>query len=81
MIRNNIKRYRIKFKITQDDLAYELGVTKQYISKLELGKTIPGLDVCFKVINAFRNITDQKSQGRQIINIKLDDLFYNDDLE
>jgi len=79
-IKNNIRKYRQKFKITQEDLAQELEATKQYVSKLELGKTIPGLDVCFRIINAFERITKSKSGGNQIVYLKLDDLFYEDEL-
>jgi putative transcriptional regulator len=79
MIRNNIKEYRRKFKITQDELAQELGVSKQYISKLEVVEYVPGLDIFFKIIKAFRNITEKKSGGMMVKELTLDDLVYDDD--
>jgi len=36
--------------------------------------------MCFKVLKALTNITENKSGGIQVANIKLDDLFYDDEL-
>ena len=80
MIHNKIRYFRKKYKITQFDLAQELGTTKQYISKLEKEGGSLGLDSCFKLLKAFISITEKKSNGMQIANITLDDLFYSDDL-
>ncbi len=76
MIENNIKQYRKKFKVTQQELAEELGTSKQYISNLELCKTIPSIEGCFKIINAFQNITCKKSNGKQVVQLKIEDMFY-----
>jgi DNA-binding XRE family transcriptional regulator len=76
MVRNNIGLYRKKYKISQIELAKELNVTRQYISKIEKGESDLGLEVCFKIINAFIRITEKKSKGRQVANLKIDDLFY-----
>jgi hypothetical protein len=37
-IGENIKRYRLKAKITQKELAYKIGVTHFWVCKLEKGK-------------------------------------------
>jgi transcriptional regulator with XRE-family HTH domain len=42
---NRIKWFRKKYKITQCELAEEMNVSKQYISKLEVNKSNLGLDV------------------------------------
>lgn len=49
------------------------------MSKLEVAEYVPGIDVFFKVIKVFRNITDKKSGGMQVKGLKLDDLIYNDE--
>ena len=79
MVHNKILAYRKQFKVTQDDLAKELEVTKQYVSKLEKEYVIPGLEACFKILNAFEKITEKKSNGHLTAHIKLDDMFYVDD--
>ena len=40
---DNIKRYRLMRKMTQDDLANKLNTTKSAISRYELGKREPSL--------------------------------------
>lgn len=79
MIRNRIGLYRDKFGVTQEELAEELKTTKQYVSKLERENSLPGIKVCFKVRKALIDITDRKSNGLQIANITIDDLFYDDE--
>jgi Predicted transcriptional regulator len=78
MIKNNVKKYREKFNVSQKELSEELNTTKQYVSKLELGKTLPSIDVCYRVKNALENITLKKSNGNQVINLRIEDLFYED---
>ena len=80
MVHNRIAFYRGKYGVTQEELAEEINVTKQYVSKLERENSFPGIKVCFKVLKALTNITENKSGGIQVANIKLDDLFYDDEL-
>ena len=40
---NNLKKYRLKRKMTQEQLAELIDVSVQYISRLETGKHSPSL--------------------------------------
>ncbi len=50
---NRIKEYRKERKITQDDLAEAVGVTRQTIISLEAGKYNASLQLAFKIANYF----------------------------
>ena len=50
---NKIKEYRKKRKITQDDLAEAVGVTRQTIISLESGKYNASLQLAFKIAYYF----------------------------
>lgn len=54
LVRKNIKKYRIKAKITQEELADLTGFTYQYIRDLESFKIIrrPRLDTLVIIANA-----------------------------
>lgn len=40
----NIKRLRVSLRLTQDNMAYELGITKSSYSKIERGETNVSID-------------------------------------
>lgn len=44
MKRKNLIKFRIDIDRTQEELAKETGVTKQYVSKLENGRANPSFD-------------------------------------
>ena len=50
---NKIKEMRKENKITQDDLAMALGVTRQTIISLENGKYNASLQLAYKIANYF----------------------------
>ena len=52
-VENKIKEYRKKRKITQDDLAEAVGVTRQTIISLESGKYNASLQLAFKIAYYF----------------------------
>lgn len=52
-MKNKIKEYRKKRKLTQDDLAKAVEVTRQTIISLENGKYIASLQLAFKLANYF----------------------------
>lgn len=60
-VKNKIKEYRKMRKLTQDDLAKEVDVTRQTIISLENGKYIASLQLAFKLAKYF--------------NAKIEDLF------
>lgn len=50
---NKIKEYRKERGLTQDDLAKDVGVTRQTIISLENGKYIASLQLAFKMAKYF----------------------------
>ncbi len=60
-MKNNIKMYRAKFDVTQEDLSKKLGVSRQTINSIENNKYFPSLELGL--------------QMAQIFECKVDDLF------
>jgi putative transcriptional regulator len=53
-IDNNIRRLRFEHgEVTQQALAEQVGVTRQTINAIELGKYSPSLEVAFRIAAAF----------------------------
>ena len=53
-IHNNIRRLRFENKeMTQQQLADRIGVTRQTVNAIELGKYSPSLEVAFQIAEAF----------------------------
>jgi transcriptional regulator with XRE-family HTH domain len=46
---NNLRRLRNAKGISQEDLAYEAGINRSYMSKLEKGASYPGLEIIAKL--------------------------------
>ena len=53
MIGDNIKFYRKKNQLTQDDIAEACNVTKQAVSKWENGETIPDIEKCDRLASFY----------------------------
>mgnify|MGYP002627367265 CR=1 FL=1 len=49
MFKDNLIQLRKYKRLTQEDLAEQLGVTRQAIAKWEAGETVPDLDKCKKL--------------------------------
>ena len=54
-MRNNLRIYRAIENITQEELANELGVSRQTIVAIENDKYNPSLELAFKIAHDFRN--------------------------
>jgi putative transcriptional regulator len=53
-IQNNIRRLRFEHKeMTQQELADRIGVTRQTVNAIELGKYSPSLEVAFQIAEVF----------------------------
>ena len=53
-ITNTIRKLRFEHgEMTQQDLAERVGVTRQTINAIELGKYSPSLEVAFKIARVF----------------------------
>jgi putative transcriptional regulator len=53
-MKNKIKVYRAIANLTQEELADELGVTRQTINAIELGKYGPSIEIAFKMARLFK---------------------------
>ena len=52
-MKNTIFQLRKQHKITQEELANEVGVTRQTITSIETGKYIASLPLAFKIAKFF----------------------------
>lgn len=52
-MKNAIYQLRKQYKITQEELANEVGVTRQTITSIETGKYIASLPLAFKIAKFF----------------------------
>lgn len=53
IFRKNLRYYRLKNKLTQEDLAEKVDLTDKYISDLERGEFSPSLEKLDKLAEAF----------------------------
>lgn len=69
MFKSNLKQYRRNKNLTQKELAFKVGVTKDYISMIERGKRNPGIFLAKKLAHEldstieeifFKNIKNKK---------------------
>jgi putative transcriptional regulator len=58
-MKTRLKVYRAMHDLTQEDLAREIGITRQTIIAIEKGKYNPSLELAFKIAGYFEvNIED-----------------------
>jgi putative transcriptional regulator len=63
LILNTIRRLRFDHsEMTQQELADKIGVTRQTVNAIELGKYSPSLEVAFRIAAVFRVPLDQVFQ-------------------
>lgn len=53
MVINSVREYRTKNNITQEDLAQNIGVTRQTIIAIEKGNYVPSVELALKISNYF----------------------------
>jgi len=53
-MKNRIKELRARDAFTQEDLAHEVGVSRQTINAIEKGKFDPSLPLAFKLAHLFK---------------------------
>ena len=62
-IRNTIRRLRFdRGEMTQQELADTIGVTRQTVNAIELGKYSPSLEVAFRIASVFGVTVEQVFQ-------------------
>ena len=65
-IDNQIRRLRFEHgEMTQQQLAERVGVTRQTVNAIELGKYSPSLEVAFRIAAVFQVPLEQVFQYRQ----------------
>ncbi len=52
-MKNNIRVYRAKLNLTQDDLSNRLGVSRQTINSIENNKYFPSLELGLRLAKVF----------------------------
>jgi len=53
-MKNKVKVFRAMHDLTQEDLARDVGVTRQTILAIEKGRYDPSLELAFKMARRFR---------------------------
>ena len=77
MLGQNLKDIRIKNKYNQEDIAEQLGVTKQTISNWEKGKRTPDINYLIKLANIYQVTLDsligidKRTEDIELLNIIL----------
>jgi putative transcriptional regulator len=61
-ILNNIKNFRKRIGLTQEELADAVGVSRQTIISIERGRYVPSLPLALKITRFFRCSTDDMFQ-------------------
>lgn len=59
MIRNQVYERRVLARLTQEELAGRVGVTRQTIIALEKHKYVPSVELCFKLARVFDTKVDE----------------------
>jgi DNA-binding XRE family transcriptional regulator len=54
MIRNSLKHRRISERISNAQLAQDIGISPSYVTKLENNEKQPSLDVMFRIAERFK---------------------------
>ena len=65
-ITNKIRRLRFDHdEMTQQELAERIGVTRQTVNAIELGKYSPSLEVAFRIANVFSTPLEEVFQHQE----------------
>lgn len=58
-MKNQVKRYRLLAEMTQQELANEIGATRQTLSLIEKGEYNPSLKLCLAICWALDKTLDE----------------------
>jgi len=64
-VARRVRAQRTALKLTQEELAAELGVTHQHISRIEGGHTVPSLDLLVRLSGRLGVSTDYLLTGQK----------------
>ncbi|GAB6171506.1 hypothetical protein JCM15765_09840 [Paradesulfitobacterium aromaticivorans] len=76
-LKNNLKEVRNHLGITQNEVAYRIGVQKAYYSRLERGEFVPNIKTCLLIKLALVEIYHERT-GKYLEKITLERLYYLD---
>ncbi len=62
---NNLKIYRMKAGMTQEDIADKLGVSRQSVAKWERGESLPDIESCVALADTFGMTVDMLVRNMQ----------------
>lgn len=61
----NLKMYRMKTGMTQEDVAEKLGVSRQAVAKWERGESVPDINSCIELADIFGISVDMLVRNMQ----------------
>ena len=78
---NNIKKYRIEKKMTQDELAIKTGLTRSYVGMLERGEKLPSFETLISILNVLEVSADMVLCDVLVTGYKVKDSLLSEKLE
>lgn len=63
---SNLKMYRLRSNMTQEDIAEKLGVSRQAVAKWERGETYPDINSCITLADLFGITVDMLVQNMNL---------------
>ena len=63
---SNLKMYRVKAGMTQEDVAEKLGVSRQAVAKWERGESLPDIESCIGLSELFGTTVDMLVRNMQV---------------
>lgn len=54
VVGNKVRRFRKKMGLTQEDVAYKVGISRAYMGYIEQGRNIPSLEVLEKIARVLK---------------------------
>ena len=66
IVGENIRKYREQKKVSQEDMALALNVTRQAISSWETGRTEPDLDTLHRIAQYFEVTVEELIYGQRL---------------
>ncbi|MBP5605041.1 MAG: helix-turn-helix domain-containing protein [Ruminiclostridium sp.] len=62
---SNLKLFRVKAGMTQEDIAEKIGVSRQAVAKWERGESLPDIESCIELSNIFGTTVDMLVRNMQ----------------
>ncbi len=59
VVGSKVRRFRRKMGLTQEDVAYKVGISRAYMGYIEQGRNIPSLEVLEKIARTLKVKTSE----------------------